>query len=77
MFVNITRFWISVGMQFQKGSEYSRISSIPVSAYLSVAQGSEYAWVWLNNAQWYGSEYAWSTFHCVINKPPVLNMSEC
>ena len=45
-----------------------------VSAYASVAQGSEYARIWLNNALWKCSEYAWSTFHIVLNKPPVLNM---
>ena len=37
-------------------------------------QRSEYTRIWLNNALWQGSEYAWSTFHRVINNPPVLNM---
>ena len=23
---------------------------------------------------WQGSEYAWSTLHRVLNKPPILNM---
>ena len=44
-----------------------------VSAYASVAQGSERAWIWLNNAIWQGSEYVWSTFNRVLNKLPVLN----
>ena len=54
----------------------SSIPSMPVSAYASVAQGYESAWIWLNNALWKGSEYAWSTFHMVLSKSPVLNMLE-
>ena len=30
--------------------------------------------MWLNNALWQDSEYAWSTFHRVLNRPPLLNM---
>ena len=37
-------------------------------------QGSEYAWIWLNNGLWQGSEFAWSMFHGVLNKIRVLNI---
>ena len=37
---------------------------MPVFAYASIAQGSEYACIWLNNAPWQDAEYL-----------PVLNMS--
>ena len=47
----------------------------PVPAYASIAQGSEYAWIWLNNALWKSSENAWSTFHRVLHMPPFLNVS--
>ena len=59
---------------------YGRVLNIPgfrvcqVSMYASIAQGSEYARIWLNNALWKGSEYALSTFHRVLNKPLVQNM---
>ena len=62
------------------GCNYRRVLNIPgfrvceVSGYASIAQGYEYAWIWLNNALWQGSEYDWSTFHKVLNRPPVLNM---
>ena len=39
IFVNMTGFWICVGMQLRKGS-----------ANASIMQGSELAWIWLNNA---------------------------
>ena len=29
-----------------------------VVAYASITQGSGYAWIWLNNTLWQGSEYA-------------------
>ena len=70
----MTGFWICVGMQLLKSSEYSRIPSMPGFCIPSAGQCSEYAWIWLNNAPWQGSEYACSTFHTVLNKPPVLNM---
>ena len=44
------------GSEYISGYNYGRILDIPgflarpVSAYSSVAQGSEYAWIWLNNA---------------------------
>ena len=59
---------------------YGGVLNIPglricqVSAYASVAQGSAYASLWLNNALLQGCEFAWSTFHSVLNKPTVLNM---
>ena len=43
-------FWICAGMQLWQGSEYSTIRECPVSAFASVTQGSEYAWIWMNNA---------------------------
>ena len=59
---------------------YGRVLNIPefrvcqVSGYASVVQGSGYAVIWLNNSLLQGSKYAWSAFHKVLNKPPVLNM---
>ena len=38
------------------------------------AQGSEYAWIWLNNVLWQDSDYVWPTFHRELNKSLVLNM---
>ena len=66
-----TEFWICVVMQLWKGSEYSRILTMP-----SVAQGSGYALIWLNNALWQGFEYVWSMFHRIWNMHAVLNMPE-
>ena len=69
------------GSEYASKCNYRRILNIPgiqlcqVFAYVNVAQGSEYDWIWLNNAIWQGSEFAWSTFHRVLNKPQVLNMS--
>ena len=45
-----------------------------VSANANVAQGSEYAWIWWNDALWVGSEYVWSTFDRALNNPLVVNM---
>ena len=59
---------------------YGGVLNIPgfqvsqVFAYASVAQGPEYAWIWLNDDLWQGSEYARSTFHRALNKTPILNM---
>ena len=55
----MTRFWICTRMQLWKGSEYSRIPNL--SGF----------WIckWLINALWQGSEYAWSAFHRVLDKP--------
>ena len=64
------------------GCNYGRVLHIPrfqvcqVSVYASIAQGSEYGRMWLNNVLWQGSEYTWSTFHSVLNEPTVLNMPE-
>ena len=63
------------------GYYYGMVLNIPgfwvcqVSAYASVAQGSEYVSIWLNDTLWQGPEYAWSTFHRALNKSPVLNMA--
>ena len=35
---------------------------MPVSANASTSQGSEYVLVWLKNALWQGSRYAWPRF---------------
>ena len=56
-------FWI-----FQN-SEYARF--LRMQALHKVLNN---AWILLNNALSQGSEYAWSTFHRVLNKRPVLNM---
>ena len=45
-------------MQLWKGSEYFKIPGMPgfcVCQVSSVAQDSEYAGIWLNNALWQGS----------------------
>ena len=81
IFVNFHQIW--QGSEYELGCNYGRVLNIPwfqvyqVSAYASIAQGSEYAWIWLNNTVWQGSEYAWSTFHRALNKPLVLNMVGC
>ena len=68
------------GSEYASGCNYARVLNIPgfrvcqASAYARVAQGSKYAWMWLNNVLWQSSEYTWSTFHKVSNKLPVLNM---
>ena len=68
------------GSEYMLGYNYGRVLNIlgfpvcQVSAYARVAQGSEYAWIWLNNALWQSSGYVWSTSHRALNKPPVLNM---
>ena len=60
--------------EYESGCNYERVLNIlgfrvcQVSAYASVAQDSGYAWTWLNNALWQGSENAWSAFHRVLNK---------
>ena len=65
------------GSEYARGCNFGRVLSITrflvcqVSVYARVAQGSEYAWIWLNNALWLGSGYA---FHRVLNKLTVLNM---
>ena len=61
--LNMSEFWIFLNFRVCQ-----------VSAYASIAQGSEYAWIWLNNALLQGSEHAWSMFHMIFNKPQVLNI---
>ena len=53
IFVNMTGFWICVGMQLQKGYEYA-----------SVTKDFEYVWIWLNNS-WINS----SDYGRVLNMP--------
>ena len=66
---NICKFsLIWQGSECVSGCNYASVLNTPgsqvfqVSAYASVAQGSEYAWIWLYNALSQGPEYAWSTF---------------
>ena len=80
--LNIRKFsLIWQGSEYGFECNYGMVLNIPwlrvcqVCAYASVAQGSEYAWIWLNNALKQGSEYAWSTFHRFLNKPPAQNMA--
>ena len=52
------------GSEYAPGCNYGRVLNIPrfrlcqVSTYASVAQGSEFHWILLNNALWQGCEYA-------------------
>ena len=57
-----------------KGFEYFRILSMPD---FCICKSCTWLWICLNMAEyalWQGSEYAWSTFHRVLNKLQVLNM---
>ena len=69
--LNISEFWILVNFRKydkvmnESGCNYGRVLNVPG---LRVGQVSEYAWIWLNNALWQDSKYAWSTFHRVLNK---------
>ena len=79
--LNICKFSkIWQGSEYTLGCNYIRVLNIPwfqvcqFSVHESVVQGSEYASIWLNNVLWQSFEYTWSTFHRVLNKPPVLNM---
>ena len=71
---------IGQGSEYASGCIYERVLNIlgfqvcQVSAYTSVAQGSEYAGIWMNNALCQGSEYPWSMFHKVLNKPLFINI---
>ena len=57
-----------------------------ISPCVSVTQGSDNVWIWMNNAWisnasipfwlWQGSGYAWSKLHSVLKNPPVLNMPQ-
>ena len=56
--LNICKFFlIWQGPEYTQGCNYGSVLNIPgfqmyqVSAYASIAQGSEYAWIWLSNAQ--------------------------
>ena len=43
-----------------------------MQALLKVLNMAEY--VLIDPSLWHGSEYTWSMFHKVLDKPPVLNM---
>ena len=43
-----------------------------MQALLKVLNMAEYALI--DPSLWHGSEYTWSMFHKVLDKPPVLNM---
>ena len=79
--LNIPKFsLIWRGSDYLSGCNNGKVLNITgfrvcqVSAYASVAKGSEYAWIWLNNVLSQGFQYDWFTFHKVLEKPPVLNM---
>ena len=55
--VNLEGFWICVGMQLCKGSEYSRIPNMAGFSNVNITQGSDYAWIWLFNAWINCSDY--------------------
>ena len=71
-FRNMTESWICIAMQLWNESEYFRILSMPG---FSTCKHCVRFWICLNNVLWQGSEYAWSMFHRVLNKPPIINMS--
>ena len=78
--LNIHKFsLIWQGSEYVSGCNYRRILNIPgfqvcrASVNASNTPGSKYVWIWLSDALWQGSEYAWSTFRRVLNKPLVLN----
>ena len=60
--LNMRRDAIMEGLEIFKDSKYTRFLHMQVLHMV------------LNNALWQGSKYAWSTFHRVLNKFPVLNM---
>ena len=62
-----------VRMQLWKNFEYSRIPSMPLPDFCVCKHCTKFR-ICLNNVLWQGSEYAWSTFQRVLNKPLVLNM---
>ena len=82
--LNVSEFWI-----FSNFCKCHRVLNICGNAIMEkfwIFQDSKYAsfcickhcrrfWIWLNNAPWQDAEYAWSTFHMVLNNLPVLNMS--
>ena len=63
--LNMHRDAIMEGLWICQDSEYGR--------FLHWKHCTRF-WIWLNNVLWQGSTYVWSTFHRVLNNPPVLNM---
>ena len=61
----MTGFWICMGMQLWKGSEYSRIPSM---AGFSICKHCTRRWICQNMAEWcpIAGFCAWSTFHRVL-----------
>ena len=55
---------------YERALNISGFQACQLSAHASIAQNSEYAWIWLINTLWQGSEDIWSKFHRVL----VLNM---
>ena len=72
----MTGFWIQdvVRMQYGRVLNILGFREWQVSACASIAYGSEYDWIWLNNALWQGSEYAWPMLHMVLNEPPFVEL---
>ena len=64
------------GPEYLSGCNYWRVlnSRIPSLPSFCACKRCRRFWIWLYNALWHGSEYAWSTFHGVLNKLPVLNI---
>ena len=70
IFVNFCKYGWVLNMRRDTNGKVLNIPGFrvcQVSAYASIAQGYEYARIRLNNALWQGFEYAWSTFHRVLN----------
>ena len=73
VFINMTGFWICIGMQLWKDSEYARFLHMQESCKdLNMAEWCLNKLFW----PWHGYGYAWSKFHRVFNMPSVLNMPE-
>ena len=88
--LSVLEKWLYLLTVLWQGYEYAsrhnngRVLNIPgfricqISACVSITQGSEYDWIWLNNAWinwllwlWQSSEYACSKFYRILNMPLV------
>ena len=81
IFVNITAFWVCVGIQLRKGSEYFRIPNMPG---FCICKCFTKFWICLNMVEyclnkllwlWQDSKYAWSKYHRVLKMLSVIYMS--
>ena len=54
-FVNVRGFYMCVGIQLWRVINIPGFRVCQGSGYATVTQGSEYAWMWLNNAPRQGS----------------------